>query len=169
MRLNPLASIIYLALILAAGCGGSEQPTAPVAALEPAAAPNPPSIDACAIVTEADASEVFDQPATPDVGHGGVTMIAQCLWTWDTDTSNQLLQFHLWNPKGYDMPQDAEPLDVGENGFIRRHPVAGVDIGWLQDGAFVTLAYSTIGPDAPKATDRAERLIALARRVESRL
>ena len=169
MRRNPLCSTAILAAVLLAACGGPEEPTAPDAATKPAATARPPAVDACGIVTANDAAALFGQPASPDSGPGGATLIAQCLWTWDTDSSNQLLQFHLWDPLAHDMPQDAEPLDVGEKGFIRKHPIAGVDIGWLQGGRFVSLAYSTIGPDAPVATDRAEQVIALARRVEERL
>jgi hypothetical protein len=154
-----------LFVILASGlaaCNAGEEPAAPAAAKQSA-------MDACAIVTQADASELFGQPASPDVGHSGVSMIAQCLWTWDTDTSNHLLQFHIWDPLGYDMPDDAEPLDLGEKGFIRKDPMGGVDIEWLQNNQLISLSYSTIGPDAPEAMDRVEQMIALARQVEDRL
>ena len=154
-----------LLLSLLSACNAAEEPAPPATA----AASEGPQSDACAIVTQQDASNLFGQPAVPDTGQTGVTMVAQCLWTWDTDTSNQLLQFHIWDPRGYDMPEDAEPLAIGDGGYIRKHPVSGVDIAWLQNGQLISLAYSTIGPDAPKAIDRAEQLIELARQVESGL
>lgn len=163
MRANRSAILVFGIVLLLTACGDAEGPPPAGAVEEPAA------IDACAIVTAEDATAVFGQPASPDSGHTGVTMIAQCLWTWDTDTSNQLLQFHIWDPMGYAMPEDAEPLDIGDGGYIRSHPVAGVDIAWLQDGRLISLAYSTIGPDAPQATERSEQLLALARKVADRL
>ena len=155
-------------LLLLSSCTGGEEATSG-SAVPGAPAPETAAVDGCAIVTQADATALFGQPASPDSGHGAVTMITQCLWTWDTDTSNQLLQFHIWDPLGYDMPEDAEALDIGEGGYIRAHPVGGVDVAWLQGGQLISLAYSTIGPDAPRATERAEQVVALARQVSERL
>jgi hypothetical protein len=170
MKASRITWLATIAGLLLAACNAAEEPAAPAAqgaAVGPAQ--EPAAIDACAIVTAQDAAAVFGQPATRDTGHSGVTMIAQCLWTWDSESSNQLLQFHIWDPLGYDMPEDAEPLDIGEGGYIRKHPLAGVDIAWLQDNRLVTLAYSTIGPDAPKATERTEQMLELARQVADRL
>jgi hypothetical protein len=160
---------IWLAVaagLLLTACNAAEEPAAPAAAgpVEEEAA-----IDACAIVTAEDAAAVFGQPASPDTGHSGVSMIAQCLWTWDTESSNQLLQFHIWDPRGYDMPENAEPLDLGEGGYVLNHPLLGVDIAWLQGGHHISLSYSTVGPDAPKAGERVEQMLALARQVADRL
>lgn len=162
--LLPLSCILLLGALTACGEAGAPAPPALAGNAHEA-----PQSNACEIVTRERASDLFGQPAIADSGHSAVTMIDQCLWTWDTDTSNQLLQFHIWDPRGYSMPEDAEPLDIGEGGYIRQHPVGGVDISWLQDNRLISLAYSTIGPDAPKATERAEQMITLARQVEAEL
>lgn len=160
--LLPLTCGLLLGVLTA--CSEVEAPAAPAV---PDNANEAPRGNACEIVTQQRASDLFGQPAVADTGHSAVTMIDQCLWTWDSDTSNQLLQFHIWDPRGYSMPEDAEALDIGEGGYIRQHPIGGVDISWLQNNQLISLAYSTIGPDAPKATERAGQLIALARQVEA--
>jgi hypothetical protein len=170
MKSNRITWLAAVAGLLLAACNAAEEPPAastPQAAAGPAE--KPATIDACAIVTAEDAATVFGQPASPDTGQGSVTMIAQCLWTWDTETSNQLLQFHIWDPRGYDMPEGAVPLDLGEGGYVLDHPLLGVDIAWLQGGHHITLAYSTVGPDAPKTGERVEQMVALARQVAERL
>jgi hypothetical protein len=151
---------------LLTACNAAEEPVAPAAAgpVEEAAA-----IDACAIVTAEDAAEVFGQPASPETGHGGVSVVAQCLWGWDGEFSTQLLQFHIFDPRGYEVPEGAEPLDLGERGYVLNHPLLGVDIAWLQGGHHISLSYSTGGPDVPKAGERVEQMVALARRVADRL
>ena len=170
MKWNRITWLAAVAGLLLASCNAAEEPAAPTA---PEAASGPAdesaAIDACAIVTAEDAAAVFGQPASPDTGHSGVTMIAQCLWTWDTDTSNQLLQFHIWDPRGYDVPEGAEPLDLGEGGYVLNHPLLGVDIAWLQGGRHISLSYSTVGPDAPESGERVEQMVALARQVADRL
>ena len=62
-----------------------------------------------------------------------------------------------------------EALDLGEGGYVLDHPLLGVDIAWLQGGHHITLAYSTVGPDAPKTGERVEQMVALARQVAERL
>lgn len=170
MKSNRITWLAAIAGLLLAACNAAEEPAAP-GAPEAASGPTeePAAIDACAIVTAKDAATVFGQPASPDTGHSGVSMIAQCLWTWDTETSNQLLQFHIWDPLGYDVPEGAEPLDLGEGGYLLDHPLLGVDIAWLQGGRHISLSYSTVGPDAPKAGERVEQMVALARQVADRL
>jgi hypothetical protein len=161
-------TLCLLATGLLAACGGGEPaPAGAGGGGEKAAASQ--AAGACELVSESDASALFGQPASLDSGPGAVTMIDQCLWTWDTDTSSQLLQFHIWDPRAYSPPEDSTPLDLGEGGYIRSHPVAGVDIGWIQGGRMISLAYSTVGPDAPAAPSRAEQLTALARQVADRL
>lgn len=157
---------IWLAVaagLLLTACNDSGQPAAAGPVAEETA------IDACAIVTAADAATVFGQPASPETGHSGVSVVAQCLWGWDGEFSTQLLQFHIFDPRGYDVPEGAEPLDLGENGYVLNHPLLGVDIAWLQGGHHISLSYSTGGPGVPKAGERVEQMVALARQVADRL
>ena len=62
---------------------------------------------------------------------------------------------------------DSEPVDFAETGSVRIHQVAGVDIAWLQDGKMVSLSYSTIGPDVPKAATKVDPLKQLALKVKA--
>jgi hypothetical protein len=62
-----------------------------------------------------------------------------------------------------------EQLDFVETGYIRIHQVAGVDIAWLQDGKMVSLSYSTIGRDVPKAATKIDQVKQLALKVKADL
>lgn len=163
--------VVLLALGLLFACGGAGRDVEPGEESSPAAAEESTGVDACSIVTQDDASALFGEAASPQAGTPviGGTMLGQCLWTWDTETSNQLLQFSIWVAAAYAPPDDAEPFDLGEKGYVRTHPLAGVDVTWLQGGRMISLAYSTIGPDAPPATSKVEEVEALARQVSARL
>lgn len=129
-------------------------------------------IDACDIVTEETATELFGQPASPEEGTPVIdpNMLGECLWTWDTEMSNQLLQFRVWNGDVYyGMPGDAEPYDIGEQGYIRVNELAGIDISWVQDGKTVEVSYFNIGPDAPPLESKVEEMKDLAKQVEGEL
>jgi len=172
--MEALKSLVIVTLVTlgVGGCGGGERQIsheAPDTASTTGAATAVAQTDACQLVTEDDASALFGQPATLDSGPSAFGMIAQCLWTWDTPTSNQLLQFQIWDQVAYDRPEDAEALDLGEEGYVRAHPMAGVDITWVQDGRTISLSYSTLGPEAPVATSKVEEVKALARTVAGRL
>lgn len=174
VKTKSVAWIVAAALtLLGIACGGSPGPDAEEATAErtggetmEAAGALP---EACGLVTQADASDLFGHSAVADDGPSAPTMIDQCLWTWDTETSNQLLQFHIWKDFPLDQPADAQTLGLGDGGYIRVHPMAGVDITWRQGGRVFSIAYSTIGPDAPKAPEREEQVRSLAERVSKTL
>jgi hypothetical protein len=171
-----LRVVVFAGLVgsgsIMAGCGGGggtakggegEAPAAKADAAGP--------VDACSLVTQADAEELFGRPAVREKGTPSFSgmLLGDCLWTWDTESSNQLLQLHVWKDRKLTPPADAQPLDLGEGGSARVHPVAGVDIEWRQDGKVLTLSYSTLGPDAPKAPDKADAVRGLARKAAGRL
>lgn len=167
-HLLEVAASVMLAMTAGAcgGGGGEVSQNQPEADVEEAA--GPAGTEACRLVSQEDASALFGQPASADSGPSTPGMHGQCLWTWDTDTSNQLLQFHIWDRIAYDAPEDSEPLDLGEEGYVRAHPMAGVDIAWIDGNRMLSLSYSTVGPDAPEAASKVEEMKALARQVASR-
>lgn len=130
------------------------------------------SSDACQIVTKEDATKLFGQTASPEEGTPvyDPKMVGECLWTWDTDTGNQLLQFRIWDGEQYysDSP-NSQPIDIGEKGNIVLNEFLGVDITWLQDGKTYSLSYSTSGSNVPDATTKAEEVKSLAKKVEGQV
>ena len=148
--------------ILTAGCGSDDSQSSGGAVTG--------TIDACKIVTQAEATALFGQPAVsepPDTTGGRI--VAQCHWTWDTETENQLLQFYVWEGTvGYSTPSDSEPFAIGEKGNIRVVPGGGqglIDVMWVQADKTVTLGYSAIGSNyvpIPQAKVDAVKALALA-------
>lgn len=132
----------------------------------------PERIDLCALVTQADASALFSNPARPQAGTPVLdpNLLGECLWTWDSGSSNQLLQARVWSGAlYYRAPADAQPLGFADRGFIRVDPTGGVDVGWVQTGQTVSLSYSNAGSDMPGAETRAEAVEALARKLKEHL
>lgn len=130
------------------------------------------SIDACTIVTQADATKLFGNPASKDEGAQVLdpSMLGECLWSYDTETSSQLLQFRIWgSDQYYGPPSDAQPLAIGDQGSIRINSFAGVDIEWIQDGKTINLSFSTVGTGVPDATTKAEDLKAMAKEISGKL
>lgn len=164
--------IISSLCLAAAGCGGSSNSPAPAATTTPAANDN--GADACAIVTQEDAAALFGQPATRQQGTGLKVpiMAGECLWTWDSETANQLLQFRIWSTvKAYSDPTDggAEMLTLGDKGHMRAHELAGIDIQWVQGGRTISLAYSKIGSAVPSPLTKVDAMKALAKKAAGKL
>jgi len=159
-----LGFTVSLSLLLAA-CGGAQN--------EGAGGGGTPKIDACTIVTQDDASSLFGVPATQDTGVPvpDANMISECLWGWqNADNDSRLLQFRVWDGlQYYSVPTDSQPLAIGDQGFVRTHPVAGVDVGWTQKSLSVQLAYSTVGASVPEATTQVEAVKALAQKAAAAL
>jgi hypothetical protein len=141
------------------------------------ASPQPGEIDACAIVTQQDASELFGQPAVPEQGTPVVdpALIGECLWTYEVEdeigsVSSQLLQFYVWEGEMYhSVPEPSEPFAVGQDGYLVVSDLSGVDIGWIQDGNAIALSYFSIGDNMPTHASRVEPMKALALEVSDRL
>lgn len=173
---RPMVAAIVLATAMAAcgGSGGGDEPATPARGPETPRAPSGTAVDACAIVTQADATALFGQPAVRQEGQKIPVpiMIGECLWTWDTDTANQLLQFRVWSTESaYSRPEDGftQPLELGDRGHVRAHPQGGVDIEWVQGGRMIGLSYSKVGSAVPSPTTKAEAMKELARTVAGRL
>lgn len=118
-------------------------------------------IEACDIVTQQVATELFGDTAVKDEGVPvlDTNMLGECIWTWDTDQSNQLLQFRIWGSDTYySVPDDSEPIDLGEMGNIRVNDMAGIDIIWVQEGKTVELSYFNFGPEAPELQTKVQAM-----------
>jgi len=164
---------VLLTLLATAGCSGENDDSAKNSPGASVATTNGSAkLEACALVTQDDASRLFGKPASRYAGTPVLdpNLIGECLWSWDSETSSHLLQFRVWNGQQYyaAMPE-SKPVDFAETGFIRSHPMAGVDVGWVRNGKTVSLSYSTVGPDAPKAETRVEQVRELAAAVNSKL
>src|SRR5262245_50297537 len=126
-------SLPVLALVAAlVACGGDDDAAA--AAQDGGSSPggsaaggsSPGSLPAaCNLVTEHDASALFAQPALRDEDELVVdpALLDQCQWTYTEEDENgsvasQSLQFYVWASAQYhSVPQDASPLEVGEDGY----------------------------------------------------
>jgi hypothetical protein len=159
-----------LCLLCAAGaCGGDDT----AAGGSGGGSDGPQGVDACALVTQSDATALFGQPAVEDQEDAIIVdaqLLGECLWTWDTDTSNQLLQLYVWGSREYHSTPDAsEPLAVGEDGNIVVSDVLGIDVEWLHGDWSLVLSYSNVGPDVPDVSSRVEPMKMLAATVDDRL
>lgn len=172
MRITSLSILIALSL---PACGKSGPAAAGKPAAEPSAAAGPAKVDACKVVTQADATTLFGVPA---VRQEGVTvtdpsMLGECIWHHATEAGSHQLQFRVWaSPQYYAPPEDefTKPLNVGEKGYVRVHSASGVDIAWVQGGQVYELSYFTVGDASiPKATDRVDALTQLAKTTSGRL
>lgn len=166
MRIIDLISIPAVAALLAA-CGGGD---------DGGDTQQPATIDPCELVTQPDAEAVFGYPASPDEEGADVVdpaYLGECLWTYEfPDYSSLLLAIYVWdNSNGlyYTADADSEPLDIGEEGYIKVDDLTGVDIGWRQDGVAIYLDYFTTGPSAPDATDKLEEVKAVALEASARM
>ncbi len=125
------------------------------------------AIDGCAVVTQDDATALFGKPAVRQEGQGfrPPMMLAECMWTWDTETANQLLQFRVWDTEqGYSRPEDeyTQTFAIGDRGHVRVHPLAGVDVEWTQGNRTIGLSYSKVGAEVPEAATKTDAVKALA-------
>lgn len=124
------------------------------------------SIDACSIVTQADATQLFGETAEKFVGSGPGTpdpaLRGECSWDYDyPDGSSHLLQFHIWDKDYYFEPTGAEAFALGEDGYVLT-ATKSVDLGWVQGELSADLSYSTNGPSAPDAAPKKEEVKTLA-------
>lgn len=132
------------------------------------------AFDACALLTQADATELFGVPAKKYTS-GAQTPDAQlqaCGWDHDfPDNSSHLLQLVTYDTDiAYSADPDSKPFEIGDKGNVKVHKMSGVDVTWVQKGKTLSVAYSTTGPSAvPEDITKAEQVKALAKKIESRL
>jgi len=127
-------------------------------------------IDACKLLTQDDATQLFGQTAAQDSG-AQITdphLLGECLWRWEDATTydSQTIQFRLWDGENYySEPTSAEPFAIGDKGYVGTDAFDSVDIGWLQGTVAVDLTYTTGGPTIYKATTKKDETKALALKV----
>ncbi|MBK7579096.1 MAG: hypothetical protein IPI67_02725 [Myxococcales bacterium] len=143
--------------LLAMGCGGDEGGKGGGGGSN--------KIDACAIVTESDATALFGQTASKDTGAQIVdpALRGECLWSYqNANNDSHLLQFRVWQGQKYYVPgTNAEPFDIGDEGAVDMGALIGVDVQWLQGESAASLSYSTVG-NVPGATTKLAEVKALA-------
>ena len=168
--------VIFLALVLtitACGCSGSgDKQQSGTKSQSPPAFEHVGAIDACRLITQDDASTLFGKPANRDKGTPVIdpNLLGECLWSWEAETGNQLLQFRIWQgTQYYGSTPDSQPFDLGEKAYIRAHRVSGVDVEWVQEGRTISLSYSTVGPGTPDPLTRIEEMKQLARKAAAQL
>jgi hypothetical protein len=167
---NPVrVEVVFLAfaiVALAAGCGGGKGKAATTTTTT-----DLPSDAACKLVSTADASKLFAEPAlvSPDAPRsGGAASV--CIYNV-AGTSGQLLQVRIYqNDQYYARAEHPDAVDVtglGERAFVSKSGPSGlVDTQFVQNGTVYSLAYSNLTGNAPT---KADALVDLARQVATRL
>jgi hypothetical protein len=168
------AAVVTASVIACGGSGGSDDRATPASSASTPRPTGAAAVDACAIVTQADATALFGQPAVRQEGSKIAVPIrtGECLWTWDASAANQLLQFRIWNTeRAYSRPEDefTQSLELGDRGHVRVHPQGGIDIQWVQGGQMIGLSYSKVGSAVPSPSTKTEPMKELARKIAGRL
>lgn len=134
-------------------------------------------VDACKLVTQADATALFGVPAEPYEANVGPTptSTSKCDWQHDfPDNSSWLLQFSIYDSTSVFGAYSPEPFQeafaIGEKGVAGAQRDHRVAVMWVQKGKTVTIDLSSTGPKGePKAAPKLEQVKQLAKKVEAAL
>jgi hypothetical protein len=171
-----LTATAFLLLLGLAACGGGKTPHADASAANAGGA-----VDACALLTQADASGLFGEPATSKPTSDLVpNQLGKCSWQWknpDAKVSEiKGVQLIVWNgPQYYSPPDGADSLQIGDHGYILAHgQFKSMNIGWVQNGKTYSLVYEhdyiEISTGATNhAPDSVDKLESLARTISGRV
>ena len=163
------ALVATASLLLATGCGDDSTSGGSAGSAGSAGSGGSSSIDACAIVTQQDATDLFGETATQGTGQSGhPASLGECEWEWENaEAHGHLLQFYVWDgAQYYTEPPDFQPLAVGEKGYIRV-VASSIDMGWVQDGKTLGLNYSTFGTSVTPASTKETEMKALAQKASA--
>jgi len=135
------------------------------------------AIDGCDLVTKAEAEALFGGPAVQSEDDVGLIPVAitNCIWEWDGDDglSFQLLMVQVAKgPQFYgeEIYPEAEPLDLGDRGFISIEPLFNaVTVQFISGGNTIIIDLSAFGAQSPDVTTMGDEMRALARTVHDRL
>jgi len=168
------AALIGVAVACGGSGGGEERASAPGSTSTPDGGTASSSVDACALVSQADATALFGQPATRQEGSKIAVpiMIGECIWIWDAEAANQLLQFRVWSTEqAYSRPSDefTQDFPLGDRGHVHAHAQGGVSIEWVQGGKMIGLSYSKFGSSVPSPLTKTDAMKELARKVAAKL
>lgn len=133
---------------------------------------NSGSVDACRLVTGADATALFGRPASSQKPEMAPLpdQIGVCQWGWVGAERTQQLSLTIMSDPGdhYVAIEGARPLDLGEKSqLVIDETTLSMDIDWVQNGEFLHLHYTA----APyNAFDKSEAgpLQSLAREISGR-
>ncbi|HEX6271457.1 MAG TPA: hypothetical protein VFZ53_00385 [Polyangiaceae bacterium] len=139
-----------------------------------------PSFDACRLITQADATTLFDAPALPEPGPTVTDpeYLGDCSWKYETadGLGMKVLALNVWGDPAYYSPgPNAEPFDIGDQGSVVTQGNAdsdagwGVDVSWTQGEITASLGYFTIRAGVPDQLMKIEEVKALALTVSDRL
>lgn len=138
-----LVACASLLLSAAAACGGKQNAQTSASADAAAAATNH-----CTLITKADASELFGEPATAETTDDLIgQQVSKCVFHWknpDTTVAEEKgLQLVVWNGTAYySPPSGSEPFKIGDRGYIQAHgQFKSVHIAWVQGGKTYSLVY----------------------------
>jgi hypothetical protein len=131
-------------------------------------------LDACELLTEADATALFGEPAEPDEGTliTDPAFIGDCLWTWEPADAlgSQNVSLTLWEGEEYYAPHpDAEPFEIGDEGSLHETEATGIQIDWVQDGVGVQFGYFSVGDGVPDNLSKSADVQALALEISERM
>ncbi|MHB0914985.1 MAG: hypothetical protein ACYC5A_06690 [Thermoleophilia bacterium] len=131
---------------------------------------NQGTFDACKYLTQEDASALFGKEAVEGTPNTPL-MLGECVWEWDSDTSNQSIILMAQAGEIYYVEgAGTEPVDVGEKGNIEVNEAADmIFIQWVQDGNTYALNYFSIGDDMPDILTMGSDVEALAKKISAAL
>ena len=161
-RVRTVCLAAFVTVLVAAGCGGGGKSKA--SATTTTAIP----VDtACKLVSTADATKLFGEPAqvSPDASRsGGAASV--CVYNV-AGTSGQLLQFRIYtNDQYYAQAEHSDAVEltgIGDRAFVSKNGPSGlVDFQFVKGHTVYSFAYSNL---TSNAANEADALVALGRQV----
>lgn len=134
--------------------------------------------DACELVTQEDAAELFELEAVKADEAGTPSGAAECIWenvgSDELGNPSHLLQMYVWPGEAYYSEEaypEAEPIDdLGDRAFVASE--GSVDVLWVQDGKTFSLSYTILNigveGETVEAPSRADAVVDLAHQASER-
>ena len=138
------------------------------------------SFDACRLITQGDATTLFEAAAQPERGPTVTDpeYLGDCSWKHETadGLGMKVLSLNVWGDPAYYSPGlNAEPFDIGDQGSVVTQGSAdsdagwGVDVSWAQGDITASLGYFTIRAGVVDHLAKIEEVKVLALTVSDRL
>jgi hypothetical protein len=162
-----------LLLFVVTGCGGGSVADDASTSAASSGSRDGGFANACSLLTKADATGLFGEPAVSKPAEEPVAgQASRCIWHWDNPdpkvAENKSVQLTVWKgPQHYDAPSGSQPFAIGDRGYVQAHgQFKSVNIGWVQNGRTHSLVYdhnyieiaSGAVNAAPDSVDRVEQL-----------
>lgn len=173
-----------MALAALVGCGGHGANASAAGGDSSAAGANAPtaagktasssaSVDACQLLTKADATALFGQSASSQEPEMAPLpdQIGVCQWGWVGAEQTQQVSFKIMtSPEDhYTKIDNAQPLQLGDKSqLVIDETTLSMDVDWVQAGKFFDLNY-TASPYQNFDKSKAEPLKSLAQEISGRL